>query len=109
MSLSTICGNCGQPKGPEEWTENYCSGCRHALAEAEEYAKRENLDLSETRRLTLLRRSQHINANRPDPRVPYEKTGKFDFLSLGEASKVPPGMIPAGDSVPLDAAGNKAL
>lgn len=91
MSLSTRCGNCGQAKDPSEYANPYCQACTAAIKEAREGAVREGADVSAAQRNALLRRCQHVNANRWDPRVPYERQGSFNIAGLGENSKPTPG------------------
>lgn len=88
--MKTTCGNCGNSKAQAEWSDPYCSDCTAALKEAREYAVRENLDVSAAQREALRRRGLHVHANRPDPRVPFEKQGQFNISGLGMNAHVPP-------------------
>lgn len=73
MGLTSYCRNCGAPKTPDFYAENYCEGCTTATKEAREFAVREKLDIGATQRQALAARSHDTHRNRPDPRQPFTK------------------------------------
>ena len=92
MSLSTFCGNCGNAKQSTEYNNPYCADCLGARSQARDAAQRDGRDVSTAMREALLLRSKHVNANRVDPRVPYERQGRFDIVNLGINAHPTPGV-----------------
>lgn len=71
--LTATCGNCGQPKSPNEYADPYCSTCTTSKREAEqhfaaEHPKAAESDIIYAGRRALQERAHHAHRNFVDPR-----------------------------------------
>lgn len=82
--LSATCYNCGNPKTPRYYGENYCEDCTKAVSEARDKAEKAQTDLGIATREALAARAHDIHRNRTDPRMPFTRSDYWNKPPEGQ-------------------------